>query len=60
MSVRLIARDLYRLIDLVEKLNKEIEIAPAAKQGELLEQLRKAVALRDQLRRALDGSKNGK
>lgn len=59
MSIRLIARELYRLIDVVDKLNKEIEIASPVKREALLDKLRKAKAARDQLRRSLDGSKDG-
>ena len=58
MSVRLIARELYRLIGLMEKLKKEIETAPPAARQELKDQLRKAQAERDYLRRALDGGKD--
>ena len=58
MSVRLIARELYRLISFIERLKKEIETAPPAKRQELTDQLRKALAERDYLRRALDGGKD--
>ena len=60
MSVRLIARDLYRLIGMVEKLKQEIETASPLKREELLDQLRKAKAMRDRMRRALYGNKDGK
>ena len=58
MSVRLIARELYRLIGLIERLQIEIERASPENREELTEQLRKAKAERDYLRRALDGGKD--
>jgi hypothetical protein len=58
MSVRLIAKDLYRLIGVAEKLNKEIQTASPANREELLDQLRKVKAERDHLRRALEGRKD--
>ena len=58
MSVRLIARELYRLIGLVERLEKEADTASPVKRDELLDHIRKVRAERDFLRRALDGSKD--
>ena len=57
MSIRLIARDLYRLIREVAELEKQIDDAPMERQEELTDELRKAKAERDHLRRVLDGSK---
>ena len=57
MSIRLIARDLYRLIRKVSDLEKQIDDAPMERQEELTDELRKAKAERDHLRRVLDGSK---
>ena len=57
MSIRLIARDLYRLIRKVSDLEKQIDDALMERQEELTDELRKAKAERDHLRRVLDGSK---
>jgi hypothetical protein len=57
MSIRLIARDLYRLIREVSELEKQIDDAPLERQEALTDELRKAKVERDRLRRALDGSK---
>ena len=57
MSIRLIARDLYRLIRKVSDLEKQIDDAPMERQEELTGELRKAKAERDHLRQVLDGSK---
>lgn len=58
MSVRLIAKDLYRMIREVEKLEKEIETAPSHKCEALEDQLRQARAEQKLMRRILDGSKD--
>jgi hypothetical protein len=60
MSIRLIARDLYRLLKEVERLENEVRNSPAAKQTALLDRLRKLRAERDRLRNALEGSKDRK
>ena len=57
MSIRLIARDLYRLIREVAELEKQIDDAPPERQEALTEELRKVKAERDRLRCVLDGSK---
>lgn len=57
MSIRLIARDLYRLIRKVSELEKQIDGAPIERQAAMADELRKAKVERDRLRRALDGSK---
>jgi hypothetical protein len=57
MSIRLIARDLYRLIREVAELEKQIDDAPPERQEALTEGLRKAKAELNCLRRVLDGSK---
>jgi hypothetical protein len=57
MSIRLIARDLYRLIREVSELEKQIDDAPLERQEALTDELRKAKFERDRLRRFLDGSK---
>jgi hypothetical protein len=57
MSIRLIARDLYRLIRKVSELEKQIDDAPMGRQEAMADELRKAKVERDRLQRALDGSK---
>jgi hypothetical protein len=58
MSIRLIAKDLYRLIGEVEKIENELNTALQEKRMDLQDQLRKLKAERDRLRRALEGSKD--
>ena len=58
MSIRLIAQDLYRLQQEVDKIEKQIESAAYEKQEALKDQLRKIKAERDRIRRMLDGSKD--
>jgi len=58
MSIRLIAKELYRLINEVEKLEKQIQNTPYEKRGKSEDQLRKLKAERDRLRRMLDGNKD--
>ena len=58
MSIRLLAKDLYRLQQQVEQLEKEIEDAPLGQHGQLQERLRSVRAERDHLRRVLDGQKD--
>ena len=57
MSIRLLAKDLYRMVQEVEEYEKQLAGAPWEQQAELLDQLRKAKAERDRLRRLLDGQK---
>ena len=57
MSIRLIARELYRLQQEVEQLEKDLTRAPADRYEGLRDQLRKRRADRNRLRRALDGTK---
>ncbi|MGE0086387.1 MAG: hypothetical protein AB7S75_18415 [Desulfococcaceae bacterium] len=58
MSIRLIARDLYRLIREAEEIQKKIEMAPYEKRAKLEEQFRKATAEIKQMRDMLDGQKD--
>jgi hypothetical protein len=58
MSIRLLAKDLYRLQQEVEKLESELSAAPADRHEALLESLRRARAERNRLRRLLDGQKD--
>jgi hypothetical protein len=57
MSIRMIAKDLYRLKQKVEQLELEVNTAPAAKKDELVEQLRKARAEKDRMRGMLEANK---
>jgi hypothetical protein len=58
MSIRLLARDLYRLIREVEALEKRIESAPCEDRDELTDRLRKLKAERDRMRRMVDGGQD--
>jgi hypothetical protein len=55
MSIKLLARDLYRLQQQVERLEKELAAAPVEKRSQLEETLRRVRAEKMSLRRALDG-----
>ena len=55
MTIRGIARELYRLQQQVERLQKALESASGAKHVDIEHQLRKAKAEHDRLRRILDG-----
>ena len=58
MSIRLIAKDLYRLRQEVERLETELAAAPMDQQEQIQTELRQARAERDRLRATLDGSKD--
>ena len=55
MSIKLLARDLYRLQQEVERLEEKLAAAPADKRAGIEEALRKARAEKQSVRRALDG-----
>lgn len=55
VSLKLLARDLYRCQREVERLERALESAPPEKKGTLEEALRRARAERNQMRRVLDG-----
>ncbi|MBC2713308.1 MAG: hypothetical protein HGJ94_20620 [Desulfosarcina sp.] len=55
MSLQLIARDLYRLQQEVDRLEKELAASQSAKRDELKLKLTRAKTERDQVRRMLDG-----
>ena len=57
MSIRMIASDLYRIQTEVDRLEKRLAKAPFDERPSLENELRKARAERDRLRRALDGVK---
>jgi len=58
MSIRLIAKELYRLIKEVEKLEKELDHAPFEKREALEIQLRKAKAEEIKVRAMIEVKKN--
>ena len=55
MSIKLLAKDLYRLQREVDQLQADIEVASLRERTGLEEKLRVALAQKEQLRRALDG-----
>jgi len=57
MAIRMIARELYRLVQEVERLERRIKNASFEAQQELKDQLRKVKAERDHMRKILDGKK---
>jgi hypothetical protein len=57
MSIRLIARDLYRLKREVESLENEAEGAPVPMRAALEERLRQARAEYRRMRQVLEGAK---
>ncbi len=57
MSIRMIARDLYRLQQEVDRLENQLQACSPAKREDLEDQLRKTRAERDRLKRMLEGSK---
>jgi hypothetical protein len=58
MSIRLIAKDLYRLRQEVERLETELAAAPMAELEAIKSRLRQARAEHDRLRATLDGRKD--
>jgi hypothetical protein len=57
MSIRLIAKDLYRLQRELDKLEKELENALGSDRDIWQDRLRKARAERDRIRKILEGTK---
>jgi hypothetical protein len=57
MSIRLIAKDLYRLEKEVEQLEKALRESPLVTRTGLEERLRKVRAERNRMRGILEGSK---
>lgn len=53
----MIAKDLYRIRQKVELLEKELKDAPPEKREETKDQLRKEKAVLEKLQRMLDGAK---
>ncbi len=60
MSIRLLAKDLYRLMREVADLQRQVDDAPPDKKESLEDRLRKLKAEHDRLRRALDGNKENR
>ena len=57
MSIRMIAKDLYRAKQAVEKLEAELRAAPAHRQAELKDRLRKMRAAYQHMLNILEGAK---
>lgn len=57
MSIRIIAKDLYRLRQEVEKLEEQLENAPLEKRETVRDLLRKQRAELKKVQRMLDGAK---
>jgi hypothetical protein len=58
MSIRLLARDLYRAQREVERLERALQEAPFDRRSELEDTLRQARAERTRLRRVMEGQKD--
>ena len=58
MSIRMIAKELYRLLQEVESLEKKIAAAPPEQREILNNELRKRRTERNRMQRVLDGSKD--
>ncbi len=57
VSIRLIAKDLYRCMREVELLERRVQNASPGERSALMDRLRKLNAEREELRRILEGSK---
>ncbi len=57
MSIRTIARDLYRFKKEVERLEQELKETPYENRADIEDRLRKAKAERNRIQGMLDGSK---
>jgi cell division protein FtsL len=57
MSIRIIARELYRLRQEVERLEQQVESSSSEKKEVLKDRLRKVRAEQNRIRRILDGAK---
>ena len=55
MSIRMLAREIYRCQQQIERYEKALNDSPLAERSELEEKLRQMRAEKNQLRRALDG-----
>jgi hypothetical protein len=57
VSIRLIARELYRLRQEAERLENALEVCPADQRPNLEDQLRKMTAEQTRMQRMLEGAK---
>jgi len=60
MPIRMITQELYRLLQEVEKVEKQLQNAPFEKHEEIKDQLRKLKAERNRVRDTLEGKKEHK
>jgi len=60
MPIRMIAQELYRLIQEVERLEKKLKSLPFEKQANIKDELRKTKAERDRMHAILEGKKEHK
>jgi len=60
MPIRMIAQELYRLLQEVEKVEKQLKKAPFEKHEKIKDQLRKLKAERNRVRAILEGKKEHK
>ena len=57
MPIRMIAQELYRLIQEVERLERELKDVPFEKQAKIKDQLRKIKAEKNRVHAILEGKK---
>ncbi len=57
MTIRMIAQELYRLIQEVERLENKLKSLPFEKQAKIKDQLRKTKAERNRMHAILEGKK---
>jgi protein-arginine kinase activator protein McsA len=60
MPIRMIAHELYRLIQEVERLEKKLKNVPFEKQAKIKDQLRKIKAEKDRIHAMLQGKKENR
>jgi protein-arginine kinase activator protein McsA len=60
MTIRMIAQELYRLIQEVESLENKLKNLPFEKQAEIKDKLRKTKAEKDRVHAILEGKKEHK
>lgn len=60
MSIRLIAKELYRLIQEADVIKKQIKLAPLLDRATLEEKLKKVLSEQNRIRRALAGATDRK
>ena len=60
MPIRMIAQELYRLIQEVERLERELKDVPFEKQAKIKDQLRKIKAEKNRMHAILEGKKEKK